>query len=84
MGGDVLVGGGGRWRGWFFLFVNLSELLAFLSSSSVPLILAVAMLVILLQFTEVEAVSYPGMDCCELHVCKGDAILFQCGLQVAS
>lgn len=42
------------------------------------------MLVILLQFTEIEVVSFLGVDCCELHVCKGDAILFQCGLQVAS
>lgn len=66
------------------LFVNLYELVAFLSSSSVPLVLVVAMLVILLQFIEIRVVTFPGMDCCELQVCKGDAILFNCGLQVAS
>lgn len=65
-----------------FLLVNLYELVAFLSSSSVPPVLVVAMLVILLQFMEIKVVTFPGMDCCDLRICKGDA--FQCGLQVAS
>lgn len=42
------------------LFVNLYELVAFLSSSSVPLVLVVAMLVILLQFIEIRVVTFPG------------------------